>query len=241
VIDLLPHAKLALLAGDTHANVHHMEWVFDQALGAGADVIIQLGDFGAFPQSPWGTAFMDTCALLVDDYNIPLFWIAGNHDDWDWMDELERDENGLAPVLNFHHIPRGTFFRLGGKEWFASGGSFSIDWQRRTKHISIWDQELMTEEFVASVPERKVDIMVSHDCPPSPVIQYQVEYGPSLSQREFTEQLVEKTKPTVMFCGHHHTRQNWIGNNGERIHVLSHDNSGHDSIVLLDLETLRVS
>lgn len=233
--DLLPDAKLVLFVGDAHADSQFMDAVYGYARGNGIDAVIQLGDFGAY--CPWDHEFTDVCSTLVADSGIPLFWIAGNHDNWDWIDEQPRDDDGLVQHDGLTLIPRGTFFRLGGLDWFASGGSWSLDWRRRVKHVTMWPQEMMTEAWLDTIPSQHVDIMISHDAPPHETLSYgEYEYPSSASQRYITQELMKRVTPKTVLCGHHHQRREWEGKNGEYVIVLAHNAAAPaDACIALDL------
>lgn len=70
-----------MFAGDTHANVKHWVYLFREAKKYDVKRIMQLGDFGYFPEYNSTIHYLDALEALCEQYGIEIWWIGGNHDD----------------------------------------------------------------------------------------------------------------------------------------------------------------
>lgn len=161
--------KKVLIAGDTHGNSQELEELFQDAQIEGATAIIQCGDFG------YGWRFRDNlctfsvlASKLSSKYNIDLYFLDGNHENFDALYELPiSPETGLRPIMaGVTHLPRGSTLKLGNKTFRAFGGANSTDRENRVEGLSWWEQETITDDDVNKAIEAGVaDVFLSHDCP----------------------------------------------------------------------------
>lgn len=176
-----------LLAGDWHGNVQHMRNVFARACRVEADIIVQLGDFGFGwdrKQFKGGNglvecAFVRQCEKMVEETGIPVYWLPGNHENYDMLDysiEGEATMNVVPWPLQedgtyecrpgVYYIPRGTVMHWGEKTFLVCGGACSVDKKMRQPFISWWPQEQINDDDIAKCAEAgQVDILLTHDFP----------------------------------------------------------------------------
>jgi predicted phosphodiesterase len=176
-----------LIVGDLHGNVPAMRAAFAYACRVEADQIIQVGDFGYGwdrQQFKGGDGLIE-CGFIrqvekcVKETGIPLYWLDGNHENFDMLGyamEGERTSN-VAPMKlqedgtyecrpGIFYIPRGTVLERGEKKILVCGGASSVDKARRKPFISWWPQELITTDDVKKCAAAgKVDILLTHDLP----------------------------------------------------------------------------
>ena len=136
------------------------------------DYVIVLGDFGLlWKRDKTYEYWLDTLSRK----NFTLLWLDGNHENFDWLDELPvTDWHGGKVQLvadNIIHLMRGNIYTIEGKTFFVMGGAASVDQEHRQEHISWWPQEqpnykelmLGMENFAAR--DHTVDYILSHTCP----------------------------------------------------------------------------
>jgi Icc-related predicted phosphoesterase len=176
-----------LITGDLHGNVTSLRQVYAHACRLEADQIIAVGDFGygwERKQFKGGDSLIE-CAFvrqvekLVKETGIPLYWLDGNHENFDLLGyAIEGDGTaGAAPITlqddgtyecrpGVFYIPRGTVLERGEKRILVCGGAASVDKARRKPFISWWPQELITDEDVQKCADAgRVDILLTHDLP----------------------------------------------------------------------------
>lgn len=176
-----------LIVGDTHGNTTDMRNVFAHACRVEADQIIQVGDFGyGFDRKQYKggdslieCAFVRQVEKMVEKTGIPLYWLPGNHENYDLLDyAIEGEGTALAAPITLQddgtyecrpgvfYIPRGTVLERGEKRILVCGGAASVDKRYRQPFISWWPQELITDQDVEKCKEAgQVDILLTHDLP----------------------------------------------------------------------------
>lgn len=207
-----------MLLGDTHANL--VSFPFIRAMDEGAEAIVQLGDFGYRYEPP----FIKKLCRLVRQYDIPVYFIDGNHDRFQYM--IDRDAWGQSTFQeiwdNIFYIPRGMAWEWSGVKFIGIGGAYSIDRPARQLDVSWWEEELITEEEVSTaISHGECDILLTHDAPygvtplegllDNPERNRAIEasghcrIGPeSKENRQLLEQVVLGTSPNYLFHGHYH-------------------------------------
>ena len=168
-----------LLAGDFHGNKGHTKLVFADAQKQSADLVFQLGDYGygwEKTQVKGGNGavvcgFTDFVSKQAQAADIPFYWIDGNHEDFDFLEDTLK---GLVPELDgtyeiapmVYYVPRGTVLDFDGKKFLCCGGATSIDKKRRVTGVSWWAQEAITDIDIRKCSEAgKADVLLSHDFP----------------------------------------------------------------------------
>lgn len=140
---------------------------------------------------------------------IPIYFIRGNHDNPEFIKNLDPD---VWPVADWHYIPDGTV-RNGV---LYLGGAWSIDWEQRTPGYDWWpNEEIGMEEgeaiLSAITKERPfISTVVTHDCP---TYILRAMYGARTIETSTSNLLSsvlstllhsECTRPLRWFYGHHH-------------------------------------
>jgi hypothetical protein len=159
-----------MLAGDWHGNA---AWAVDAVEYAGIlgfPVIVQLGDFGFWREDDsWGQRYLDKLSDALDNWDVQLFWLDGNHEDHERLQSIPLDpDTGLRPIAErITHLPRGYRWTWHGETWMALGGAASVDRHMRKEGVSWWPGETLTDDDItrAIADGEHVDIVVSHDAP----------------------------------------------------------------------------
>lgn len=236
-----------LLVGDTHGNAGFVRTTVKRyAEVSEADAIFQLGDFGF--------TFHEHFIECVQSLDIPWYWLDGNHDDHDFLHELavfDKTDDFSQIWPGIHYSARGHAFTWDGVRFLTCGGAFSIDRAYRTKHVSYWPQELVTDaEVDRCAAQGKVDIVLSHDVPadvdPLEALLEASGYKVGIESRLNREQLtkvIEATQPSHLFHGHYHHAYTGTVDNGDgivKVRGLDCDGSGGGhAFYLLDTEAFR--
>lgn len=193
--------KVALL-GDIHGDTVFLDYALDAAKNAGAELVIQLGDFGfTFTDS-----FLSQLQEVTDKHGIPLLAIRGNHDDPWWFRKHQR--TGMV-----HLIPDGFVTTIGEKRVAFLGGAVSIDRDFREENVSWWKEERVSPHIVNAwlYDDVKADVLISHDSPVLPDNLPGLALPPGIlrdceEDRHLVRVAVETLEPDVVYHGHYHIR-----------------------------------
>jgi hypothetical protein len=213
---LNPDPGLVLLAGDLHGNTGAGLSLIDRAVDVGAATIAVLGDFGWWPSTSRGRAFVEDLDSGLTETGVRLVWVDGNHESFDLLNTVPVHDNGLRPITDhITHLPRGYRWNWAGKDWLALGGATSLDRERRDEGYSWFAQEEITEEEAdAVIGAGHADVMLVHDSPADeiPGIAGNPQRFPALevhragAHRFRLRSVVARVVPTVVFHGHYHQR-----------------------------------
>ncbi len=212
------------IVGDTHSDAQFVSNVHNHLrFKPEVRTIVQLGDFG-FTFDKNMIASIE--AWLARDEERNWFWLDGNHDQHDFLDELT-EEHGKSDPINMGcmnpfgwsfpdrlwYCPRGSTTVIGESLCLFMGGAYSIDKAYRQPHVSWWSQELITEADIRRAEEfGKVDVVFSHDMPIVSEFEQELnkhgyKVGPeSLNNRLAMNAVVAATRPQDLYHGHYHTR-----------------------------------
>lgn len=162
------------LEGERDAAVR---WL--RVLGERGDVqvVYQLGDlrFGMGPDPDGYLAAIDS---VCDQYELRLFGINGNHENWaqldclwdapPWIDQ----DGGHLPIEVTERItllPRGHRWNLDGRSFVALGGAPSINRHMLTEGVDWWASEVLLDHHIDAVIEAgHAEVMLTHDSPSWP-------------------------------------------------------------------------
>ena len=216
-----------LFIGDTHGQWAILNHIIKHVVSEEKiELIIQLGDFGFWPTLK--NIKKGTYGLgLIDTQGVPLYWIAGNHEHWDHLD-MNITKGNYDEIIHvygdIYYIPRGAVFELSGKIFMGIGGALSIDKINRTEGVSWFKRETPNYQDISRIlaKDLKLDYLITHTIPDSGVKyvldEFKKNYGDPTST--FLEEVVDKFKPTYMYCGHWHERKSFTVHETE-VNVLS--------------------
>lgn len=199
-----------LMVGDVHGDLPFMRRVVEYAQEWTIDLIIQLGDFGAY--WPGGERF--TRGLWELSETMPIYFLRGNHDNATFLDACVVEhgwENPITLKNQLTFLPDGCRFELGGKQFGVLGGGFSIDWRIRTPEVNWWPQIEMAEaEDLDRLGKERLDVLLTHDSPER-LDHLAHQLGPFDEENcELTKRVIRDgiraTKPYRLFHGHWHHR-----------------------------------
>lgn len=178
-------------------------------------IVIQCGDFGYF----WPFCDAAGCIRNKIDFlphgHVPLYWIGGNHEDWDKLDSLGPGITEIEPGI--FYCPFGSTLAIAPQVTVLfAGGSESADKEWRLDEMKKgapkiwWEQEGISAQDMKRldlVP--KADWVVSHTAPAAFDLSSQLRLwngighlsDPSRSQ---LDRILAKYKPSRWFFGHFH-------------------------------------
>jgi Icc-related predicted phosphoesterase len=211
--------RRVLIAGDTHLNTAWLNRLVDAAAENDCTVIVQVGDFGYFPEHRDGlrylTAVEHSCAIN----GVELWFIDGNHDDHTSLANLDHNHLPVAVSDHVTYLPRGTRRRLGGAVFGFVGGAFSIDWRDRVAGRDWWPNEMTEASDVARLGLDPLDVLITHEAPAGVNLLSSWKL-PAEDQvradgvRSLIAQAVTTTTPRLVVHGHWHhgydTELAWI-------------------------------
>lgn len=235
------------LLGDTHANLVWTVAALDHlCYEEGVDVVVQLGDFGWWPQSE----FAKRIAQYAGSYGITLLFLDGNHEDHHSLRarvfESNPDHDGLSPVelySNLWYLPRGCTWAWNGVKFMSFGGAFSIDYEWRVRGVSWFEEEEPSDaEINRAIEQGPVDVLLTHDHPNFgykllPPIEQRLE-DLSIVTRNKLRKLWDAVEPDLCIHGHWHKYYRRRVH-GKEIIGLDRDKSDF-GVATLELETLEL-
>lgn len=214
--------KKVLLVGDSHTNT---KWwkntVVPAAINSGVDAIIQVGDFGWWPEHD---AFRTTVARGP----IPVWFFDGNHEHFPDLKKKVNDARDIHSITdqtspvplfgNLGYLPRGARFNISGVSFAVVGGAHSIDRAFRKIGVSYFFDECLTAEDVkVASAGGHADVLLCHDAPAGWNIPglpplgelpaaWQKEEPACAQHRETLREIYEAIKPAQVVHGHYHSR-----------------------------------
>jgi predicted phosphodiesterase len=238
---MIPDPDLVAFAGDWHATT---DWAVKAIRGAAANdcqAIVHAGDFGF----KFTSSYLKALRHTLDETDMHLYFVRGNHDDPGQLESWPRDEDGFGIPRHgntgrerLHYIPQGHRWSWWGLEWMGLGGAHSVDRQWRTPYIDWWPEEWMTiRDMHHAMRYGKVNIMVTHDLPASAKLPNDrksdtgffppEEIVQAENHRIMLQAVVDEVQPDLLVHGHFHERfEQQVGS----LHVVGLDR---------DLSTLR--
>jgi predicted phosphodiesterase len=212
---------MILILGDTHCQypvINDQIEFAEQKTGRPVKCVIQLGDFGIY-QNELKKYF----ELFPDGFIRPLYFIDGNHEDfWHFDTIIKKYEH------KFTYLPRGSYHQIEGYNFLVLGGAAYMDPINTPPGAIITSSDLEKSLFHK---KKKVDIILSHDCPKGIGVPGTVgfEYCGSTGF-EGSNQLFQCYKPKLWFFGHYHK---WFYANTETTSYYGLDVS-YNGLILLD-------
>lgn len=198
------------LFGDVHGNLAGMYGLverYNRKHGAAIDVVLQIGDLGAFPDpdkldpATRRYANRDATELGFRAYHVgerrapvDTWFIAGNHEDFDFL-EAHADQ-AVDPDARLHCLGNGSVVAVIPGVTVAGLWGMSRSGPRRGKGDA---RKYVSEDACLRLLERapgSVDILLCHDAP------WNAGDGAGrLGARDLTE-VIEHLRPLYVFHGH---------------------------------------
>ena len=95
------------LMGDVHGNINTVAYGMKLFKEQGISAVIQAGDFGFWPGDP-GQKYLNQVSEVLTDNEQFLLEVPGNHEDYNQLKHLSKDESGMDIVRSRIRVaPRG--------------------------------------------------------------------------------------------------------------------------------------
>ncbi len=206
-----------LVIGDLHSNLKPLKSLIKEQ--PDADAILSVGDLGfyfseeacisdkkQYARSPnLMKSFFTAHELgLLEPFPIPIYFIKGNHDDYDNLDSQAMKD------LNVHFIPQGHHVAIGNMTVSGMGGIYSsVRTKLPTDQLTGRERRFYTTEefknFRAIDPAwvgAPADILITHQAPAGCLPNKTKGYDEGSPQ---IQALLDRVQPRFHFHGHHHT------------------------------------
>nr|WP_269210550.1 metallophosphoesterase [Arthrobacter sp. 131MFCol6.1] len=227
-----------VVAGDWHGNLGWAIATIRSAAREGVSTLLHVGDFALDWPGALRGRYESRLNKYLQEFEMTLILSGGNHDNWDTLDRLSVEEDGLATFRsNIRILPRGGRTQISSLVVGALGGAFSVDQDHRSEGKDWWRNEEPTPEeaqrLIASGP---VDILITHDAPAGVSLKSELQLPPDVvcradRTRALLRDVVDALAPPNVFCGHWHQR---------RIQELTHPDGRVSRVDVLDKEHSRV-
>lgn len=236
--------KIAFL-GDVHADTRFTVKAITRSKELGADIIVQLGDFGY--DYDWD--FLDAVEAALKHTGLQMIFVDGNHDDHRFL-RTDYDGNARLRIITPHllHAGRGYRWQWDGVRFLAVGGAHSVDRQTRLRYGWMWHrEEILTDGQIAdAIAGGQTDVLISHDCPAGVTIPgLQPELFPAFEiaaadhHRTRMRTIVDAVQPTTIYHGHYHVNYDQRVDFGwGRAHVYGLADNGAGMAEALDVVAL---
>ena len=233
---MMPIRPLAIF-GDWHGASGWALTALRSAAREGVRTAIHVGDFGLdWPGAKRGRYEAKLNKYLMD-LGVTLVVSGGNHDNWDTIEKLVVEDDGLATIRsNIRVLPRGGRTIIDGLVLGGLGGAFSVDYQDRVGGKDWWPNEEPTrEEAEALIAGGPVDILITHDAPEGVPLKGDFQLSAELTEkanrtRGLLREVVDALAVPHLFCGHWHQR---------RTHELRHPTGTVTRVDVLNMENSR--
>jgi predicted phosphodiesterase len=226
-----------LLAGDTHGNIVHCQYLIRTALAKECDSVFILGDFGYWEHQKAGVKFLDRLNEYASALGMLVYFLDGNHDKTSLLMEKYgdlRNEEGFVIVRpNVLYAPRGHRWTWDhGVRFIALGGAYSVDkdWRLQEEELhpgkyggpeTLWfpEEEMSDEDMDRFLEDRtSVDVMLAHDKPRSSNPRWnRKDFLECLPNQDRLQRAMRALTPKAFFHGHLHffyTDEVWYGHDG---------------------------
>lgn len=247
-----------IVAGDTHMDLAHCQYIVKTARMMGYDRIFILGDFGYWEHMSRGFQFLNKLNTYANILNVQVYFLDGNHDKTSMIlekygDADYRDHEGFILIRPYiRYAPRGHRWTWDECRFAAFGGAYSVDKKLRLDEEkassyepgTLWfpEEEMsdhdMDEFLKDQVP---VDVIFAHDKPraanPGPGFD---GYVLCLPNQDRLQRALVTLRPKFFYHGHlHHAYEDYVRYNGPyptRVIGLDCNQSRGDSWRLFDTE-----
>lgn len=193
-----------MIVGDVHTKFLHLNNLIARNK---PDIVIVCGELGI-----WGSGMLK--AVHTGDSKI--YACDGNHDNHELLKLLRRRTEGVRKPISvsegIYYIPRGTIASIKGLNTLFIGGAESIDKQYRTQGHDWFPEESITAEDINSIPDGRIDMVISHTAPTFVVEQMDIEILPIHSKdgrynapsSVYLDYVFDLYKPKLWYFGHWH-------------------------------------
>ena len=218
-----PGPGVVAIAGDWHGQTRHASATIRAAADAGAEEILQLGDFGFWPD-PAGRKFLRVVSRVAVAAGVRVRFLRGNHEHQRRLAQLtarhveQHDLPGAwaEDVLlaeNVTHLPDGRRWTWWGRRWAIAGGAVSMDRPQLKPNVDWFvNEQLDPGTAMLMRGHGPADVLLTHDLPggvpysyrPAPSWWELADISRAEAHRDRLQTLVDALRPRWIWHGHMH-------------------------------------
>ena len=208
-------------AGDVHGALHWLYedvLAFEASLGIRFDYVLQVGDFGIWPdpgrvdkatRDHDGAGDFPEWLAAKREVPRPTIFIQGNHEDFQWLHGRRHGQilpnlmwlrNGATTDLK---DPRGGCIRVGGVGGCYGPSNYTCSPESLQGNAK---RHYTRDEITRLACVVGVDIALFHDAPTGVRFEGCASRIGYTSKAEGLAELLARVRPRVCFFGHHHRR-----------------------------------
>lgn len=156
-----------VFGGDTHGDIGQVRWLLGKAVAEKAQAVFVLGDFGIWNHVDGG-AFTDSVSAASLNAGIPVYFLPGNHENYDlleeWEEENDRDADGFVVVApGVLYSPRAHRWTWSGVRFLSLGGAYSVDKAGRVYGDRIGMQAAQAVKAAGQWLPKRYEYLLRHD------------------------------------------------------------------------------
>lgn len=158
------------VTGDCHGDFRKLVHFIDKMKLGANDNIIVLGDMGLYWRYDKRDA-QDFIDFYEANYQTTIYWIEGNHENFNLIKKLPLDIGGCFRICSPHirMMIRGGVYIINDLKILACGGADSVDRGLRQEGLTWWADERISEETIDTIinhyKDWDFDIVISHAAP----------------------------------------------------------------------------
>ena len=213
------NVRSLIICGDIHGYLKKLVYMAVEQYKINNASIIICGDFGVgFESKQHLDIEYKKCLPRLEDHDITLYAIRGNHDDPEYFKDPEKYNYSRLKFLEDHKV-----YEIEGRQIYTIGGANSVDyawrveWNNDPEHKRKgrkvwWEDEDLIQLPVEKLSTNTVDIVVSHEAPLSfsPIISRpegldSAQYSRILASRTYLNEVLKAMNMKYWFYGHYHT------------------------------------
>jgi len=217
-----PNYDLVGTLGDVHGDTEWTLKAIDRFAALDMTHILQMGDFGVWPDAA-GEKFLQKTNARLKHHSMLMVVTLGNHEDYTRLEAKlgpARYDGEFQQLPNYDHIlfaHRGQRWEWKGVRFCSLGGANSIDRFDRVPFVSWWPQESISMgDVYRTVDGGRADIMLTHECPDGVPILDAMDHhsegaGWSAEALEYAAEsslmlryAVDAVQPELLIHGHYH-------------------------------------
>lgn len=203
-----------MFLGDSHASTSFVMHAIDVAKNLGVSRVFQVGDFGWWPRHNNGQTFIKQIADYTKKKGIRLYWIPGNHEDWNDVQAryADSDETFIQyQKSNLFLVRNGANWQWDNLKFGTLAGAFSIDRGRRSKDWDWFEAEVPDETLIPDIGI--VDVLITHEAPIVPPEIYSSGEFRRVTESAASQDVIYRAmmacKPQLLIHGHWHHNERY--------------------------------
>jgi len=214
--------------GDIHGEWKHLNTFINKKQPT---TILQVGDLGFWPafhnKTTLGDRVMTSSGIIKKKWyqdgmkmgSTNLYWCDGNHEDhWALREIVDKNPDDIMYEVcpKIFYLKRGSIVgTTDGRNILFMGGATSIDKNSRTLGFDWFPGEVITQNDIYNLEDKKVDIVISHTCPreflPEVLKSDLRKYNDSCY--DALSYILQKYNPKLWYFGHFHHNISGFYNN----------------------------